>query len=80
MRSIAALVLLGIPDWPLINKGTVNAVYSLLRRRAVAGLATLGEARALRALGHPRPWSVTSIDARDELDRLADEIAREGRN
>jgi hypothetical protein len=72
--SISALTRLGVPRWPLVNKGIVNEVAGLLAARRERGLATVRQSHYLRARGHPRPRSVRFEDVSTELRRL-----REGR-
>ena len=57
--SVSALVRMGCPRWPLVN-----------RVRRERGLASPRQARYLRARGHPRPWAVLGVDVSDELSRL----------
>jgi hypothetical protein len=68
--SVSALVRMGCPRWPLVNRGIVNEVFDLLRVRRERGLASPRQARYLRARGHPRPWAVLGVDVSDELSRL----------
>jgi hypothetical protein len=68
--QVAALVEAGVPRWPLINRGIVGEVFDLLRARRERGLVTPRQARLLRDLGHPMPWSVTFMDVDEELRRL----------
>jgi hypothetical protein len=70
VESVERLVKLGVPRWPLTNKGTVNEVFSLLEARRSRGLASVPQARLLRARGHPRPWAVLFVDVGAELYRL----------
>ena len=65
--SISALTRLGVPRWPLVNKGIVNEVFDLLRVRRERGLASVRQARLLRDLGHPRPGAVFFVDVSTEL-------------
>jgi hypothetical protein len=73
--QVETLVKAGGPRWPLINKGIVGEVFTLLAARRDRGLATVRQARLLRALGHRRPWSVAFVDVDEELRRL-----KEGRS
>jgi hypothetical protein len=70
IESVETLVRIGIPRWPLINRGTVNEVFALLAARRERGLATPRQARLLRDRGHPRPWSVLFVDVSEQLRRL----------
>jgi hypothetical protein len=76
VESVERLVRLGIPRWPLINKGTVAEVFSLLEARRSKGLASVPQARLLRDRGHPRPWAVLFVDVGAELYRLRKEKKR----
>ena len=64
--SVSALVKLGCPRWPLVNKGIVNETFALLKARRERGLASPRAARYLREHGHPRPWAVLFVDVSDE--------------
>jgi hypothetical protein len=70
VESVETLVKLGVPRWPLTNKGTVAEVFSLLEARRLRGLASVPQARLLRDRGHPRPWTVLFADVGSELYRL----------
>jgi hypothetical protein len=48
-KSVATLVRLGVPSWPLVNRGVVNEGFSLLAARRESGLSTVRQARLLRA-------------------------------
>jgi hypothetical protein len=72
--SVSALTRLEVRRWPLVNKGIVNEVASLLAARRERGLAIVRQSHYLRAGGHPRPWSVRFEDVSAKLRRL-----REGR-
>ena len=48
VESVETLVKLGVPRWPLTNKGTVNEVFAILDARRSRGLASAPQARLLR--------------------------------
>lgn len=72
VESVETLVRLGVPRWALVSRGVVGEVASLLAARRKRGLASVRQARLLRARGHPRPWSVRFEDVGAELYRLGE--------
>jgi hypothetical protein len=70
VAEVERLVRLGIPRYPLVNKGTVDEVISLSETRRSKGLASVPQARLLRDRGHPRPWAVRFTDVASELHHL----------
>lgn len=69
-EAVADLVKRGVPRWPLINRGIVNEAFAFLSTRRARGLATPRQARYLRSMGHPHPWSVLAVDVSEQLRRL----------
>jgi hypothetical protein len=76
VESVETLVKLGVPRWPLTNKGTVAEVFAILDARRSKGLASVPQARLLRDKGHPRPWAVLFTEVGSELYRLRREKER----
>jgi Helicase conserved C-terminal domain len=62
-NQVAALNKLGIPIVRIKNRGIVDALFTIFKRRWNRNLATVPQVRFLKILGHPDPWNATFSDA-----------------
>jgi superfamily II DNA or RNA helicase len=64
-KQIDTLHRLGIPIICLKNRGVVDGLFDIFKRRWAHGLATVPQVKYLRILGHPDPWNASFQEANE---------------
>lgn len=62
-KQVQTLSKLGIPLVRIKNRGVVEDLFKIFKRRWESNLATVPQVRFLKILGHPDPWNATFPEA-----------------